>query len=346
MFTAILIFLGLAILIVIHEAGHFFAAKAMGMKVEEFGFGFPPKIFGRRKGETEYSFNWLPFGGFVSIAGENDRLLGEAEKLESLPPEEKKRLFMFQAPWRRSAVILAGVIANFLLGWLLISGVFMVGTAPTLEVYQVQQMSPAEAAGIRAGDIIRNFKTAEEFIAYTAENRGREVSIKVQRGGEFLTFKVVPATETAPGKGAVGLVFTGIVPREPLPALEDGFYTAGRIARLTLAAFYEMVKGIVTSGVVHEGIVGPVGIFFIARESAAAGVINFIQLLAFISVNLAVMNLIPFPALDGGRFILILVEKLNGSPLPRRAEAWLNGMGFALLILFMLVVTIRDVVRL
>lgn len=346
MFTGILIFFGLAILIVGHEAGHFFAAKAMGMKVEEFGFGFPPRIFGKRKGETEYSLNWLPFGGFVRIAGENDRLLGETEKLEALPPEEKKRFFMFQAPWRRSIVILAGVSANFLLGWLLISGVFTVGTVPALEVYQVQQASPAEAAGIRAGDVIRNFKTAEEFIAYTAKSRGREVSIEVQRGGEFLTFKVTPRTETAPGEGAVGLVFTGIVPRELLPALKDGFYAAGRIAWLTLVAFYEMVRGMVTSGVIPEGIVGPVGIFFVARESAAAGVLNFIQLLAFISVNLAVLNLIPFPALDGGRFILILIEKLKGSPISRRAEAWLNGVGFALLILLMLVVTFRDVVRL
>jgi regulator of sigma E protease len=360
--TTLLILAGLVLLIVGHEAGHFFAAKAMKMKVEEFGFGFPPRIFAWRpkgtlrqaqgealrqaKSETEYSLNWLPFGGFVRIAGESERLLDDGEKLEALPPEEKKRLFMFQAPWRRSVVILAGAAANFLLGWLLLSGVFMAGTAPTLDVYQVQAGSPAEAAGIRAGDVIQNFKTAEEFISYTGDNRGREVAIEVRRGGETLTFKVVPRVSTAPGEGPVGIVFAGIVGREPPAALKDGLYAAGHIARLTLSAFYEMLKGIITTGRVPEGIVGPVGIFAVAAESAKAGVLNFLQLLAFISVNLAVLNLIPFPALDGGRFVFILAEKLRGSPVPRKIEAWVNGVGFAFLILLMLVVTFRDVVKL
>lgn len=344
--TTLIILAGLVILIIGHEAGHFFAAKGMGMRVDEFGFGFPPKIWGRKKGETEYSVNWLPFGGFVRIAGENDRLLGDGEKLEALPPEEKKRFFMFQAPWRRSVVILAGVAANFLIGWLLISGVFMIGTSPTLDIYQVQPGSPAEAAGIRTGDIVRNFGTAEEFISYTNDRRGREMSIQILRGEETLAFNVIPRTETAPGEGAVGIIFAGIAPRGPMTALKDGIVATGRIALLTATALYETVKGIVTTGTIPEGIVGPVGIFSVAQETARTGILNFVQLLAFISVNLAVLNLVPFPALDGGRFVLILVEKLKGSPIPRKAEMWLNGLGFALLILLMLVVTFRDVVNL
>jgi regulator of sigma E protease len=339
----LLILLGLAVLILGHEAGHFFVAKAMKMKVEEFGFGFPPKIFGWRNGETEYSLNWLPFGGFVRIAGENDRLLGNVEKLESLPPSEKKRLFMFQAPWRRCAVILAGVAANFLLGWLLFSGIFMVGTESTLDVYQVQPGSPAEMAGIRPGDVIKNFRTREEFIAYSDKNRGREINIEVQRGGRTLNFKVTPRLETAPEEGAVGIVFMNVAPRGPLTALKDGFYTTGRVAWLTLFAFYDMVKGIITHGVLPEGVAGPVGIFMAAQKSAASGILSFVQLLALLSVNLAVLNLIPFPALDGGRFVLILVEKFKGSPVPRKVEAWLNGLGFAFLILLMLAVTFRDI---
>lgn len=346
MVTTILILAGLILLVIGHEAGHFFAAKTMRMKVEEFGFGFPPKIWGRKKGETEYSLNWLPFGGFVRIAGENDRLLGEAEKLEALPPEEKKRLFMFQAPWRRSVVILAGVAANFIIGWLLASGVFMVGTGPTLDVYSVQNGSPAEAAGIRAGDIVRNFKTAEEFISYTSSNRGKEVTIEVRRGAETLTFKVIPHLEMAPGEGAVGIVFAGIVSRGPLTALKDGFYAAVHIAWLTFSSFYEMLKSLFLTGAIPEGIVGPVGIFFVAQESVKVGILNFIQLLALISINLAVLNLIPFPALDGGRFVLILTEKIKGSPIPRKVEMWLNGLGFALLVLLMIAVTFQDVANL
>ncbi len=347
MLTPIFVIVGLAVLILGHEAGHFFAAKWMNMKVDEFGFGFPPRVWKRRQGETEYSFNLLPFGGYVKIAGENDRIMGDMEKLEALSPEEKKRLFFFQAPWRRSVVILSGVLANFLIGWLLFSAVFAIGTAPALVVYEVQAGSPAEQMGIKAGDIIVNFKTTEEFTAFGRAHAGEEINIQIKRQNEGLNFTVVPRVDPEPGQGAVGLVFAGIAPRGPLTALRDGFLTTVDMAKMTINGFYSLLKNLILTGTLPGEIVGPVGIFVIAQDAGqAGGLFYLLQLIAFISINLAVINLIPFPALDGGRFLLILLEKIKGSPIPRRAEAWINGVGFVLLLLLMLVVTVRDIIRL
>lgn len=346
MLTTILILAGLALLILFHESGHFLAAKAMKMKVEEFGFGFPPKILGKRIGETEYSLNWLPFGGFVRIAGEGDRLLGETEKINSLPLAERQRLFMFQPPGRRSIVILAGVIANFILGWFLFTSVFMIGTSPDLAVYSVQKGSPAEEVGIQPRDIIRNFKTAEEFIAYVNANRGRQIEIQVEREKKVLTLEVVPRLVTQPGEGAVGIIFENIPPRDFFSAVGDGFEAAWRSAYFTIAPLYQLGKNLFISGSLPADVVGPVGIFNLAQESAKNGLVNFLKLLAMLSVNLAVLNLIPFPALDGGRFAFVLAEKIKGSPMPRQVEVWVNGIGFAFLLILMLVVTIRDIAKL
>ena len=344
----LIVIIGLSLLILGHEAGHFLAARIMGMKVEEFGFGFPPRIWGwkPKRGETKYSLNWLPFGGFVRIAGENDRIQGNTEKLAALPESERRKMFYYQKPWRRSVVILAGVTVNFLLGWLIISSIFMVGTSSTLAIYEVQPGSPAEAVGLLPGDIVANFRTAEQFIAYVNDHRGEEIEMNIRRNGESLTFRVVPRMETAPNEGAVGIVFAGIASRGPLTALREGFLATIEMTQLTFLGFYELLRSLVLTGRVPGEIVGPVGIVSIATETGRAGLIYVLQLIAFISINLAVINLLPFPALDGGRFLMILFEKFKGSPIPRQIEMWVNGVGFVLLVLLMVFITVRDIVRL
>jgi regulator of sigma E protease len=346
MLIGLFVVLGLSVLIIGHEAGHFFAAKMFGMRVDEFGFGFPPKAWSRKKGETEYSLNWLPFGGFVRIAGEGDRLDNTAAEFTAIPEDEKKKLFYMQAPWRRMVVILAGVTVNFVIAWLLIAGMFMVGTAPTLLIGQIQPDSPAASAGLKAGDVLRNYATAEEFIRYVNEHRGQEISVDVQRGNEPLSFKVVPRTETGPDQGAVGVVFNGIAPRNPIIALRDGFLQTVDLAWMTILAFASLISGLFTQGRLPQDVVGLVGIFPVAQQVGAAGYVHLIQLIAMISVNLAVINLLPFPALDGGRFVMILMEKIKGGPLPRKAEAWVNTAGFAFLLALMVLITIRDIIRL
>jgi regulator of sigma E protease len=345
MLIAILVIIGLSVLIFGHEAGHFFVAKLFGMKVDEFGFGFPPKIFGRKKGETEYSLNWLPFGGFVKIAGETTGSEEEFEKMESLHPEEKKKLFCFQPPWRRFLVIAAGVVINFLIGWLLLSSVLMVGTPKALVINQVQPGSPAAEVGLASGDVIKGFVNAQDFVDFTNRHRGEEVSLTVTRSGKDMTFAVTPRLKTAPDEGAIGveIVEAGEARQGFLAALRNGFEESWLIAGLTLGAFYELVKNLVLHGSLMQGVVGPVGIFSVAQETGRIGLIYLVQLVSLISINLAVINLIPFPALDGGRLLLIVVEKIKGSPISRRVEIFINGVGFALLILLMVLLTVRDV---
>ncbi|OGZ01538.1 MAG: hypothetical protein A2946_03660 [Candidatus Liptonbacteria bacterium RIFCSPLOWO2_01_FULL_53_13] len=388
MLIGIIVFIGLVFLIFIHEAGHFFAAKAFKMKVDEFGFGFPPRIMAWRpggkksktfleasstqieietdrsetilqassftevtedkQGETEYSLNWLPFGGFVKIAGENDRVLGDLSALNALPEEEKKKYFCFQSAWNRSAVILAGVLMNFLIGWVLISAVFMIGTPSKLFIADVQADSPALLAGIRAGDEVQGFTEADDFIAFTDAHRGDEVSVTVLRENKTLVFTLVPRKETKENEGAMGVLLsqTGIPKEAPVTAIISGLKTSGAFARITVVAFYDLAKNLLLHGTILEGVVGPVGIFGVAQQAGSAGLLSLVQLLALISINLAVLNLIPFPALDGGRFLMILVEKIKGSPLPKTFEAYANGIGFLFLIILMVVITARDILRL
>lgn len=343
---ALIVIIGLSLLIIGHEAGHFFAAKFFGMRIDEFGFGFPPKLWSRKKGETEYSLNALPFGGFVRIAGENDRLEGNLGQIEALPAEERKRFFYFAPAWQRSIVILAGVFVNFLIAWLLISGILMAGTAPSLMIGEVRPNSPAAAAGLQPGDVVQGFATAEAFTKYVRENGGKEVVVSISRSGETLQFTVIPRENPDPEEGAVGVGFQGIAPRSTFVALGHGFLQTLELAKLTLFAFGAMLRDLVTTGSLPQDVVGLVGIFPVAQQIGQAGFAHLLQLIALISINLAVINLLPFPALDGGRFIFILIEKAKGSPLPQKSEAWVNAAGFVFLIFLMVLIAIRDVVRL
>lgn len=360
--TIIFVIIGLSVLILGHEAGHFFAAKAMGLRVDEFGFGFPPRIFAWRpkrkikegngafrqaEGDIEYSINWLPFGGFVKIAGENDRIGGGIEKLNALPEEDKKKVFIFQPAWKRSIIILAGVAMNFVIAWVLFSASFMTGTPKAVFVGGVQESSPAYSVGIASGDIIRNFTDVGEFIDYVNENRGKEITVSVLRGSEEIDFNVVPRVETGPDEGALGVSLSqvGVSPEGFFSSIVSGAKQTYFVSLATIEGFYMMLKNLVIRGSIPSEVAGPVGIFSMANQVGKVGVFYLVSLIALISVNLAILNLIPFPALDGGRFLFIVIEKIKGSPIPVKTEAIVNGVGFALLILLLIVVTVRDVAK-
>jgi len=347
MLIAIIVIIGLALLILGHEAGHFFVAKLFGMKIDEFGFGFPPRIKAIKKGETEYSLNWLPFGGFVKISGEEEQIT-DPEKLYALPPEEKKRYFLFQPAWRRFLVIASGIIVNFIIGWMAISFVIMVGTSPLIIINGVQVGSPAEKAGIAAGDIIKNYPTSGDFKNFIDANRGRQMTLEIIRGGKDLKFTAVPKVSTGPDEGALGVEFSeaGITREKFFPALVSGFKESILICEATVSAFYELFKNLIVHGSLMAGVVGPVGIFSVAEKTGNIGLIYLLQLIGLISLNLAVLNLIPFPALDGGRLFLIILEKVKGSPVSIKTQSLINGVGFAVLLFLMAIITVRDVVNL
>jgi regulator of sigma E protease len=358
MLIIIIVIVGLSLLILGHEAGHFFVAKMFGLKVDEFGFGFPPRIAAKKIGDTEYSINWLPFGGFVRISGERGEFAvidGEEDPAtakepispmaEEVTPADKQRLFYSQPAWKKAAIVLAGVITNFILGWILISIVLMVGVPQTLVIAGTQAGSPAAQAGIQAGDIVKNYTDSQNFINFVNGNKGTPITVSVVRNNKDIDFTVTPRTVVSPDEGAIGVELEqgGAARENPLFALRDGLVDAGVVSWLTIQAFGDLIRQIFVHASIPADVVGPVGIFSLAEETGHIGLAYLLQFIGIISLNLMVVNCIPFPALDGGRFVMILIEKVKKSPLSFKTEAWVNGIGFGLLLLLMLVLTVRDI---
>jgi len=343
----LVIIIGLVIIILVHELGHFLSAKFFGVKVEEFGVGFPPRIWGKKIGETLYSLNWIPFGGFVRIAGElPDSGLNKDPDSNPVSPEDKKRLFSSQKIWKRSAVISAGVIMNVISAWVLFSFIFIIGVPSSVIVTDISPDSPAATAGIMPGDKILNFADSSSFISFLDANAGQVVSFQINRSGENMNLSVLSRANVSPSVGHIGaaLVDSGIPKSSFLGSFyESAKFTASSIYFIILA-FFSIFQSLFAG--VAPNVVGPIGIFSIASVVSKSGFIYIIHLVGLISLNLAVLNILPFPALDGGRLAFLLAEKIKGSPLPPKFELWTNAVGFSLLILLMALVTTHDLLRL
>lgn len=355
--TTILVILALSFLIFIHELGHFSTAKFFGIKVLEFGIGFPPRIFGKKKGETTYSINALPFGGFVKILGED----GEEKETESEHEEEKKdpkRSFVFQSAWKKVVMLAAGVVMNFVFGVVALSIVFMVGVPKHLVVVDILEGSPAYESTLESRDIMLEAKSdgvtlkdpikSDDFILLTQSSENREILLKVRRDGEILDISVIPVADEETGKVAIGayLADAGAEPESFFAAIAGGARETWNISKLVVSVFVNMIQKVFTSpGQATENIAGPLGIIVIAKETSSLGFMYFIQLLAIISINLAVLNLLPFPALDGGRILVVLIERIKGSPVSRNIQIAVNGAGLLLLLILMIFVTVGDVQR-
>lgn len=353
----LIIIIGLAVLILAHELGHFIAAKLFNVKVEEFGIGYPPRMFGKQVGETLYSVNWLPLGGFVRIHGEDKDEETEAhEKDETLDSLRSERSFANQAIWKRAVILIAGVTMNMVVGWLIFSGIFAVGTPAHLAIAEVAKDSPAYAAGLTANDFIVGAHlgtislndpiNSEDFITAMRKAAGSEVSLTVVHEGKERTLSILSRANPPEGEGSLGVALSDVgVEKVPfLKAFGKGFMAAITLFWLTLKGFFSLIIGLFTSpGTAMAGVAGPVGVFSIATQTGKMGLIYLFQLIALISVNLSVLNLIPFPALDGGRVLFLIIEKLKGSPVSYKTQRTVNAIGFAALIILMVFVTIHDV---
>ncbi len=332
--SLILIGIGfLVILIVGHELGHFFAAKAFKLRVDEFGVGFPPRIFSRKRGETIYSLNLLPFGGFVKIHGEGGS--------EDSDKDEPERGFASQPIWKRMIIIVAGVFMNFLIGWVAFSIVFSMGMPAGLHIEKVMPGSPAEQAGLNVGELIYGFSTAEEFTSFIGQNIGEEIIINDKT--------IVPRVDPPENEGAIGVVlFESGFPKSGIfQSIALGFESAVSITIRITVAFAGIIAGVFVGDFTVAGeVAGPVGIFNILGQASELGIASLIQFLGIISLNLVIINMIPFPALDGGKFLFLLIEKATGRPLSRKFELVANALGIAMLLLIMVAVTIRDIARL
>ena len=345
----VFIIIGLSLIILVHEAGHFFVAKAFGVRVDEFGLGFPPRLYSRRYGETEYSINALPFGGFVRIHGEQGRKEGL---------EEYDRSFIAQPAWKRALMLVSGVFMNMILGWILLTSVFMVGSPKHLLVSDVQPNSPAAAAGAFSGDIVMSVQFGERllrdpiasdaFIELAHEAQGKEMALTLERHGERKDIMLIARENPPAGEGPLGVVLEdiGFDAQPILQSIGSGFRATIETLWAVAVGLGHFISRLFVEPSVIQTVSGPVGIVNLAFQAGLLGAAYVVQLMALISLNLAVLNLIPFPALDGGRVLLLLIEKLKGSPLPRKFEMIANATGFVVLIVLMVIVTIQDIGRL
>jgi regulator of sigma E protease len=352
---AVLLFLAvLSVLVFVHELGHFLAARAFGAKVEEFGFGFPPRAYGKKIGDTVYSINWIPLGGFVRIKGENGSSGSDTDS------------FSYKRPWQRAIILSAGVFMNLLLAWVLLTVGLVaglpqeVGSLPpgavvrdaAVGVVSVLPGSPAATAGIKEGDRIvavdgTPVTTTEAFRAYTSDHEGRPVTITTERDDSTATVSVTPVVLAETGRPGVGLglVSTGYVAYPwylaPGAALRATIALTGSI----FATFGSILGNLFSGQPAGVELAGPVGIAFVTADVARLGLLHLLQFAAILSVNLAVLNILPIPALDGGRLLFLLIEKIRGRAANRSVEGAVHAIGFFVLIGLVLVVTYGDIMR-
>ncbi len=343
---AFLVFLAaLSVLIFIHELGHFLVAKKAGVKVEEFGFGYPPRLWGKKVGETIYSINWLPFGGFVRLHGED--YLEDGRKGE--------RALCNKSKLTRALVAFAGVAGNFLLGIVCFSVIYSFMGIPTKvdEVYieAVAPRSPAQKAGLQPGEKIVSLqgqpvKTSKEFVEIIEKDEGEEVFLVTDRG----EYRIVPRRDPPEGEGALGVAISNVdlvfYPfwQMPFRGAWVGIKEAVGWGMMILMSIVTAVESLV-AGIVPE-VAGPIGIYEITANVVKQGWFLTLQFIGVLSVNLAILNLLPLPALDGGRLLFIGIETIIGKRVKPKIEQYVHMVGMALLIALMILVTFNDFVRL
>lgn len=315
----------LSVLVFVHEGGHFLFAKRFGVKVEEFGFGLPPRVWGKKIKDTIYSLNLLPLGGFVRLKGE--------EQAEALGLG-KVGSFAIQSKWKRAVIIAAGALGNFILAWIIFSILLVVGNpvaAGKVEVGAVAQNSPASEIGLDAGDFILSFEgekveTAGELVELTSQNIGKLVVLEIEEEGQTRFAAVVPRENPPEGEGRLGIQITTAITDEKVPFWQAPFLglirTVEALESLT-AGLGQAIGDLFAGKEVAVG--GPVAIYALTESVANNGGVKlFLQFVALLSLNLVVVNLLPIPALDGGRILFIGIEAIRRKKLSPRTEHLVN----------------------
>lgn len=353
----------LGILIFVHELGHFITAKKSGIRVDEFAIGFPPKIFSFKKGGTDYSLNLIPFGGYVRIFGENP-------DEESLDPNAKDS-FVNKSKWTQAMILVAGVLFNILFAWLLFSVSFMTGfpsvvTEETKDdivnanvvVTDVFENSPASQNGLMVGDEIIYLKAADVSLTenlsvskvqdFVGGHGNSEIEVGIEREGHIIIKNITPTDEVFEDKFAIGIAMD-LIGEIKLPAHEavyKGFVMTGQMIRDITIGLGLFIGQAFTGQADLDSVAGPVGIVSLVDDASNFGLVYLLGFTAFISLNLAVLNLVPFPALDGGRLLFILIEGITRKQIKPSVANTINFVGFAILILLMIIVTVSDVIKL
>ncbi len=375
--TALTFFLILSILVFVHELGHFLVARFVGVGVEEFGFGLPPRIWGKKMKGTIYSINWLPIGGFVKLAGEDEggpSAISPPAGEAGHQPSAKSRLkadsrklnafFWARNKKERTAILVAGVVMNFFLAvgittYLLADGVME--ESGRVHVEKVQPGTPAEAAGLMPNDIItsiqfvqfdqlakKKLSTTKDLIETTKTYAGKEVALTVLRGGKQLTVKLTPRKDPPSGQGSMGVVISDLETKKyplsiaPVKALEINLMRA----REMLVSLGTTVWRLVTLQPLQADVAGPIGIAQVTGQAVKFGFRAVLEFMSILSLNLAVLNILPVPALDGGRLAFVFLEKVFGRRIKPAFERNAHQIGMIILFILILLVSINDIMRL
>lgn len=351
----LLIFLAvLSLLVFAHEFGHFFVARIFKVRVDEFGIGFPPRMWGKKKGNTVYSINWIPLGGFVRLKGEAGEHAHDADSFARKPV------------YARASIAVAGVVMNLVLAAVLFTIGLWYGLPHQAEylpsgahvrdaqvaIGQVLPGSPADTADLVPGEVIESidgnvFVNVADIQQYVADHDGVHMEMVVSNFGEERTVEVVPEVLVETGTVGVGMALfsVGIVSYPwyvaPVRAVELTVMLTWEIMK----AFGSMIVTLVTQGQLGIDVSGPVGIAVLSGRAAELGFSYLLQFTAILSINLAIINVVPFPALDGGRLLFLILEKIRRRPVSLRLEARIHQTGFLLLLAVVLLVTYRDLLR-
>lgn len=355
----------LGILIFVHELGHFLVAKLLGIKVEKFSLGFGPKLLGYKWGETEYLLSALPLGGYVKMLGEGGFVEGaesrhhEEDNLPSEAPladSEKGRSFAHRPPWQRMAVIIAGPAFNLVFAWLLLISLYLIGI-PMMKatIGDVFKDKPAAAAGLLKGDLITSVNGQkvlqwDDFSSAIASSKS-EIRLSVTRGGQNLIITVVPEvsdSKTIFGE-AIKKPLIGVAPAYDfsterfglIEAIKLGNAKSYEVTKLTVVSMVKLFQGVVPLKTVG----GPLMIADMANKAANIGGSTFLMLLAVVSINLGILNLLPVPVLDGGHLMFISIEMAIRRPVPLKVREFAQQAGLVLLIGLMVLAFYNDISR-
>ncbi len=341
--------LSILLLVVIHELGHFLLAKKFGVRVEEFGIGLPPRLVGKKIGETLYSLNALPVGAFVKMTGEEKRTNDPAS-------------FSIKPLWQRMSIVAGGVVAF----WIVAIAIFSVlgftsgiptavddasaGLHPRVQILSVSKNSPAFEAGIEAGDILKNFTKVSDIQNFTQMHKGQKIMLTIERGKKVLTPVLVPRINPPEGEGSLGVVLsrTAFVRYPWYKAPVEGVVTTYQLTARIAVSLFDVLANLAQKRSLPQGVEvsGPIGIVVMLTNFLASGPASFFAFLGILSVYLAIFNALPIPAVDGGRLVFLVVEFFRKKPIAEHIERNMVAISFGILMALFIYVTVHDITRL
>ena len=354
--TIVVFLLILSVLVLIHEAGHYFVAKKLGVKVEEFGFGFPPRVWGKKVGETVYSVNLLPIGGFVKLYGEDEAGAGKLQipNNKSQITKNMDRAFFSRPVWQRASIIFAGVFMNFVLATAIISYLFAFHGVPSagdkVEIVALVKHAPAQQAGLQVGETIlsvdgKRVTDPNEVISYVKAHLGKKIAIQVQNKTGVQDIHVTPRVHYPETEGAMGIeisqnIITKTYPwyQAPWVGLKESIQESWMIVQ----GLWQAVTTVAVQHQVPQGLAGPVGIAELTGQFIKIGPFAVLSLVSLLSLNLAILNILPIPALDGGRLFFILLEGVTRRKVNQQFEAYAHAVGMILLLALIAFITFHD----